>query len=173
MAGKTIDQTGAEVSGPGARTLVPADRQAVLEAAASLLALIPDAPDDDGSAILSRLLSAEGWEDLNSQGRLPNGKDVAGPELVVRDLVRRPTELEPDEDGTVIKLDYYLVVDSVTLGRGTELRWQTSAPALVFPLAKLYVWRKLPAVVQVKQSDKATRRGFRPLNLTVLSVNAD
>jgi len=173
MGGKTINPDGTEVTTSTAVTPVAADLAAVHAAAVALLALIPDAPDDDGSAIMARLLSATDWEEFNSQTKLPSGKEVTRRELVVRGLVKRPSELEAEPDGTGLRLDHYLVIDSVELGKGTELRWQTSAPALVIPLAKLYVWKKLPAVVRVDQAEKATRRGFRPLNLTVLSVNAD
>jgi hypothetical protein len=172
MGSKTVDEQGNEVATTRAVTPVPADRAAVEQAARALLALIPDAPEDDGSAIMARLLGATDWEQFNEQAKLPNGKDMARRELVVRGMVKRPSELEAEPDGTGLRLDHYLVVDSVTLGGGEEVRWQTSAPALVVPLAKLWVWKKLPAVVRVDVAEKATRRGFRPLNLTVLSVNS-
>ena len=171
MAGKTVDQTGREVPPAPPQGLVVADRAAVLEAATALLDLIPDAVDDDGSGIIARLLDAESWEDLNQDSKLPAGKDIHGRDLVVRGMVKRFSDIEPEDDDLGVRLPHYLVIDSVYSGKGTEVRWQTSAPGLVIPLCKLYVWGKLPATVHIHQADKPTKRGFRPLNLEVLSVN--
>jgi hypothetical protein len=172
VAKQVIDESGTEQ--PTARQVVPVayDRAAVETASRALLDLVPDAPDDDGSAILGRILDADNWEDLSTQSKLPAGKDLVGRELQVLSIVKRVSELEPEDDGTGLRLDHYLVVESIDTRHGEVIRWQTSAPALVLPLCKLHSWGKLPAVVKIQQSDKPTRRGFRPLNLDIVSVYA-
>lgn len=171
MVRKTIDETGAEVAPAPPGTLAVADKAAVLEAARALLDLVPDATDDDGTGIIARLLEAEGWEDLNQLSKLPAGKDLVGVTMVIRAIAKRESDIEPEDDETGIRLDHYLVIDAVRSGLGTELRWQTSAPALVLPIAKLYVWGKFPATCTIRKAEKPTKRGFWPLNLEVQAVN--
>lgn len=171
MPRKIVDESGAELAPAAPGGLVAADRSAVVDAAIALMEMVPEAVDDDGTGIIANLLAAENWEDLNSQTKLPAGKELVGETLVLRAISRRVSELEDDDEGTGIKLPHYLIIDSVRSGLGTGVRWQTSSPGLVVPIVKLYVWGKFPATVRIDQSDKPTKKGFRPLNLNVLAVN--
>jgi hypothetical protein len=170
MAGRTINPDGSEVATTRPSSPVPADRATVVAQIKNLLDLVPDAPDDDGSAIMARLLSADTWEDLNAQGSLPSAKDLAPAQLRVTGIVKRLSDLEGEDDATGIRLDHYLVVDAVDVNTGEAVRWQSSAPGVVLPLAKLHVWGKLPAVVRLYKAEKKTRRGFTPINLEVQAV---
>ena len=167
MPRKVIDQTGAEVATTGPATLVPANRADVERAARELVTMIPEMPEGDGAGILAAILNATTVDELSRQSKLPAGKDLVGVEMKIYDVHRMPSDLEGEDDGTGIRLDDYVIVDALTGRDGTELRWQTSAPGLVLPIAKLYVWGKLPAVIRIQQADKPTKRGFRPLNVAV------
>lgn len=171
MPRKIVDESGTELAPAAPGGLIAADKAAVLDMAVSLMEMIPEAVDDDGTGIIANLLAAEGWEDLNTQAKLPAGKDLVGETLVLRAVSRRVSEIEDDEEGNGFSLPHYLIIDSVRSGLATEVRWQTSSPGLVVPICKLYVWGKFPATVRIDQSDKPTKRGFRPLNLNVLAVN--
>ena len=171
MRNKIIDETGAEVDTTKPTNPVPADRGAVLLAARELMALVPDAPEDDGSGILGRILAADDWEDLNSQTSLPNAKDVANRTLRYTGVVKRESDLETEDDGSGLRLDHYLVVDAVDIHNGEVVRFQTSAASVTLAIAKMVAFGKVPFVGTIRPVDKPTRRGFRPLNLTVEAVS--
>lgn len=170
MTRKIIDESGAEVVPARAGEPVVWTRSQVEVAASALLESIPDMVDDDGSGIYGRLLDAQDWEDLNSESKLPAGKDLVGKRLRVGAIGKRPSDMVAEDGDPGFRLDFYLVIDSVDTATGEMIRWQTSAPGLVLPLAKLHQFGKLPAIVYITQAEKPTKRGFRPINLTVLAV---
>jgi hypothetical protein len=170
VARKTVDESGAELAQANAGPTGVADPAAIFDAAVALIEDIPEAPDGDGLGIIGALLDADDWEDLNRDAHLPNGKDVAGQRLRVSSLARRLSDLGADDGTGGVRLPHYLVIDSVNIDTGEVVRWQTSAPALVVPLAKLHRWGRLPAIVQVNRADKPTKAGFYPLNLHVHAV---
>lgn len=170
MTRKIIDQQGNSTLPARAGDPRELDLAAVTDMAIAMGDSVPEAVSDDGAGIIGNLIGAGSWEDLNTISKLPNGKDMTGRRIIVQAIARRPSELQADDDATGVKLPYYLVVDAVDERTGESVRWQTSAPALVVPLIKLHGWGKFPALVEVRQSDKATARGFRPLNLFVHAV---
>lgn len=173
MAGKTIDQAGNAVVPARAGALQTYTLDQVTDMAIALLDQVPDAVDDDGAGIIARLIEANTWEELNQESKLPAGKDLAGVMMSVQAIAKRPSDINTeDEEGSGIKLPYYLMIDAIRVGHGTELRWQTSAPGLVVPLIRLYLWGKFPAGVEIVRADKATKRGFFPVSLRVHTVNA-
>lgn len=171
MASKIVDESGAEVANRPRGNLVPVDMGAVITAAEALLNMIPDMPESDGSGIFAAILNAESWEDLSRQGSLPNGKDMIGVEQTIRDVFKMPSDLAPSEDGGGLKLSHFLIIDATTQKDHKPIRWQTSAGGLVLPITKLYTWGKLPAAVTVTTPEDTTRRGYKPLNLTVRAVS--
>ena len=170
MAKTTVDESGAEVAAQPRGNLVPADRAAIQQAALALIQMIPDMPESDGAGILADILNAESPDDLNRGTKLPSGPDLAPCQLVITDVHKMPSDLAGDDDDTGVRLGHYLIIESTSGPYREPIRWQTSAPGLVLPIAKLYAWGKLPALVEIKESDKPTRRGFRPLNLTVVKA---
>lgn len=169
---KIVDESGAEVATTRPGNPVPADRAAVLTAARQLMDLVPDAPDDDGAGILARIIGAESWEDLNAENTLPNAQDMVRRQLRYTGVVKRPSDLASEDDGTGIKLDHYLVCDAVDINNGEVVRFQTSAASVALVIAKMVAFGKVPFVGTILAADKPTRRGYRPLNLTVESVHA-
>lgn len=127
---------------------------------APVLESIPWDADDNGEGILSRMLNAEKWEDLNATGKLPAFRDLAPCRLKVESISKR----ESDIGG---KMPVYLMVDCVNLATGEKLRAQTSAGQPFLAMAMLHHLGNLPAVIEVKFADKVTRSGFKPLNVTV------
>lgn len=170
MRGNIVDGSGREVEATPRGNPVPADRGAVLTAARALMDLVPDAPEDDGSGILARIIGAENWEELNSENTLPNAKDMAGRQLRYTAVYKRLSDLETEDDGTGLKLDHYLVCDAVDVNKGEMVRFQTSAGSVALAIAKMVAFGKVPFIGTIKQSEKTTRRGFRPLNLTIDGV---
>lgn len=133
---------------------------ALLAQFAPVLESIPWDVDDNGEGMLSRMLSAEKWEDLNVVSKLPAFRDLAPCRLKVEAIAKR----ESDIGG---KIPVYLMVDCINLDTGERLRAQTSAGQPFLAMAMLHHLGNLPAVIEVRFSDKVTRSGFKPLNVTV------
>lgn len=170
MNKQTVTETGEVVEYGPRGTVVPADLAAVTEAAQALLGMIPDLPESDGSGIIADLINAESWEDLNRGGHLPAGRDLAGVDLIITDVHKRVTDIEADEDDYRVRLTHYLIMESLTSVDRKPIRWQTSAPGLVVPIAKLYSWGKLPAHVTIVEAESKSNPRFKPLNLKVRAV---
>ena len=170
MAKQTVDESGAAVETAPRGNLVPADRAAVEQAALTLVRMIPDMPESDGAGILAEILNATTPEELNRSSKLPAGQDLGGTTMVITDVHKLPSDLDGDDDGTGVRLGYYLIVDATVGSWRKPLRWQTSAPGLALPVCQLYVWGKLPAEVTIRKADKPTKRGFYPMNLEIVKA---
>lgn len=169
---RTVDESGKAVQTKRAPQLVQANRADVQEAAEALIMQLPELPDSDGMGIYAAMLNAEDWEDLGVQSKLPAGKDLVGVEMKIVDVYRKISDLEDtEEDSTGVKLSHFLVIDALIENDTKDLRWQTSAAGLAFPITKLAVWGKLPAKITIQESDK-TRRGFKPLNVKIHYVTS-
>lgn len=126
--------------------------------------------DDDGYGMVQSILDADNWEDFASDSsKLPKAAEVSNRKLKVRELTRRESTIENGDDSG-LDLPWYLVIDSTDIETGDRVLWQTSAATVVAKLIRLYEMNKLPAVVETRLSDKTTKRGFRPVNLSVHSV---
>jgi hypothetical protein len=142
----------------------PISTEAILEQFGSMLMAIPLAEDDDGTGILLGILQANTPEDLNVGGKLPEAEDMLGKDLVIRSIERRESTLEDNEMG------YYLVVRGTEGPHQTPFVFGTGSKGITAALVKLYAHGWLPALCKVEQSPKETKKGFRPLNLRVVSV---
>lgn len=160
MARKTIDQTGAEVSGPTAEVAVVADHDVIMDQAKALIMGIPEAVDGDGSGLLSAILSANTLDELQEGQHLDSARDLAGRTIKVTELSRRESDLDSE-------LGWYVIVRGVDLETNRPVQFSTSALGVVLPLAKLHSWGSLPAIVKITEADRPTKAGYRPLNLTV------
>lgn len=126
--------------------------------------------DDDGFGMVQTILDATDWEDFaHDSSKLPKASEVANTKLRVREITRRESTIENGDDSG-LDLPWYLVIDSTDIETGNRVLWQTSAATVVAKLIKLHNMGKLPAVVETRLADKVTKRGFRPVNLSVHSV---
>lgn len=156
--------TTATQKGDTSTDVQPISTEALMEQFGSMFMAIPLAEDDDGTGILLNILQANRPEDLNVGGELPEAEDMIGQDLVVRSIERRESTRDDNE------LGYYLVV------RGTEgthhkpFVFGTGSKGITAALVKLYAHGWLPALCKVEKSAKATKGGFYPLNLKIVSV---
>lgn len=125
--------------------------------------------DSDGLSIIGDILGANTLADLQTelQSKLPKAEEVAGRQLKVNDLVRQMSTIDASENESAIQLPWYIMVDSTDTATGERVLWQTSAGSVTAKLARLYNLELLPAVVEVRKAEKATRKGFWPMNLIV------
>jgi hypothetical protein len=131
---------------------------------------VPFADDGDGYGMVSAILDADNWQDFASDSStLPKASAVAGRDLRVREIVRRESDIEDGSDSG-LDLPWYIVIDSTDVNTGDQVMWQTSAATVITKLVKLHSMGKLPAVVRTSEAAKKTKRGFTPVNLSVLSV---
>lgn len=122
---------------------------------------IPEADDEDaGMQIVGRILDASSPDQLNALGELPSGEDVAGRTLVVHGLQRRPSSFDSG-------LGVYLVIDAADADTGESVRFGCGSTTVVAVLAKAHHEGWLPITVRITVADKATKAGFRPLNIAV------
>ena len=145
----------------------PVSSQAILEQYGQMLLAVPMADDDDGSGIIAGILQANRPEDLNQQSQLPKAEDYLGTMIKVERIERRESSLEDNTMG------YYLVVRGVTADQHqAPVVFGTGSVGITAVLVKLWAHGWLPAVVEVRRSDKETKAGRRPLNLYVHGANA-
>jgi len=148
----------------GPAEVQPVSRQAILEQYGAMLMAVPLAEDDDGSGIIADILQANRPEDLNTNNELPAAEDFIGKTLVIRSIERRQSTLEDNE------LGYYLIVRGTEGSHQAPFVFGTGSTGIVAVLVKLYAHGWLPAAVEVRKADKATKAGRYPLSLHVLSV---
>lgn len=138
--------------------------EALLAQFKPILDSIPWDEDDDGTGILTRMLEAQTWEDLNVLGNLPSLESLSPCRLKVLKIAKRESDLGG-------RMPVYLLVDAVNPDSGEMVKFNTSAGQPFLAMAMLHHMGNLPALIEVKPSDKPTRRGYRPLNLTVLAAD--
>jgi hypothetical protein len=143
------------------------DRVAFEESALALLEAIPEAGENDDIAIYAQLLAAESVEDFEVGGHLPAGRDLVGRRLKVEALSRRVSDIEDPDADAKFRLPFYVIPESVDVDSGEAVRWQTSSPGLVIPLAKLHMWGQLPAVVRIVETGKEKAGRSRALGLVI------
>lgn len=129
-----------------------------------VLEAIPWDVDDGGEGMLSRMLEAETWEDLNVNSKLPAFRDLAPCRLKVLRISKRESDIAG-------KVPVYLMVDYEDPDKGTSGRAQTSAGQPFLAMAMLHHMGNLPAMIELTFADKLTRSGFKPLNIKVLAAD--
>lgn len=141
---------------------IPVSRAAQIEEYGRMILAVPEAEDDDGFGIIAGVLEAGSWEDLNTGGGLPEAEDFEGKRMVIRSITRRESTVEGAES------PWYFVVDADS-GQPdfASMRFATSSRTIMAQLVKCHVHGWFPIVATVVKSDKATRKGFRPLSLRI------
>ena len=131
---------------------------------------IPEAVDGDGAGMVADILNAESVDQLVGETEFPSAKDIAEryPNQMFRlepNLVRRESTIESETD---YKMPFYIIA-SLRSQNGETIRFNTSAATVLAKVLKLHQFNALPAVVSFSLAD-ATKKGFRPVNMTVHSV---
>jgi hypothetical protein len=137
--------------------------EAILAQFHQMLALVPDAEDDDGTGIILDILQATSWEGVNTEGSMPDAEKMLHKEVKVLQISKRESTIEESDTG------FYLVVDYVD-GNGEPGKFQTSSRTITAQLVRLWMLDAFPALVKVCKGDKPTRRGFWPLSLQVIAA---
>lgn len=161
--------TEGEIVEPGTDVAVPAEaetEQYSAEVIEHVRRLIADIPGDDGTGaerIITQLLAAKTFDDLNEPWESTSGKKLAGMRLRIRGLSQRPSTFE----GPV---GIFLVVDAADVKTGEQMTFTSSAMAVIVQLAVARDLGMLPMIAEVVVAERPTARGFYPYHLKVLAV---
>ena len=148
-----------------ARTEVaPVVSDQTLQIFAAMAAGIPEADDSEAyESIVSQLLGAAGVDDLNAPWETEAADRLAGHQLVVQELTRRPSDYAGG-------LGMYLVAKGADQANGERFTWTTGSIAIVAQLARAYFLGGLPMIVQVIVGDPSPRTGRKPQHLRIVAL---
>ena len=152
-------QAGAEVA--------PVVSDQTLQVFASMAAGIPEADDSEAyESIVSQLLNAAGVDDLNAPWDTEAADKLAGHQLIIKELTRRPSDF-------IGGLGMYLVARGVDQASGERFTWTTGSIAIVAQLARAYFLGGLPIVAQVVVGDANPRTGRKPQHLQIVALGGN
>lgn len=114
--------------------------------------------DDDAiqTDILERMLAAKSWEELTTPQVVEHAKDHLNKPLT---FVGARLAKSTVENGSGV----YMLIDAVDGGKPILLSCGSSNVMTILAIALARDW--LPADGLIKQSEKATKSGYKPLNL--------
>lgn len=151
-----VDQAGTEV--------VPVISDQTMQVFASMAAGIPEADDSEAyESIVSQLLMAAGVDDLNAPWDTEAADRLAGHQLRIDQLTRRPSDF-------IGGLGMYLVAKGVDQASGERFTWTTGSIAIVAQLARAYFLGGLPIIAQVIVGDANPRTGRKPQHLQIVAL---
>ena len=163
MTSKAMATQESEDAGGAAAPVVPIGSPAILAAFTDLVTTIPEAPEDDGMGMILRILNVETWDELQESGKLPSSLDLAGRDVTVTGVFRKPSD-NPTATG------FYLLCDAVDKRTGEAWKFTAGGAQTVATLAKLHQLGAFPAVVHFETV--ATRSGQTAVNALVKAASS-
>lgn len=147
--------------------VAPVISDQTLQIFASMAAGIPEADDSEAyESIVSQLLGAAGVDDLNAPWETEAADRLAGHQLQIKELTRRPSDY-------IGGLGMYLVAKGVDQANGERFVWTTGSIAIVAQLARAYFLGGLPIIVQVIVGDANPRTGRKPQHLQIVALGGN
>lgn len=150
--------------GQAGTEVAPVISDQTMQIFASMAAGIPEADDSEAyESIVSQLLGAAGVDDLNAPWDTEAADRLAGHQLVIQELTRRPSDF-------IGGLGMYLVAKGVDQANGERFTWPTGSIAIVAQLARAYFLGGVPIVAQVVVGDANPRTGRKPQHLQIVAL---
>jgi hypothetical protein len=131
--------------------VAPLSADNALDVFTQMLAMVPDAPESDGSEILARIMESDDIDDAGAQTSLPAAKDLVGKRFLVHGITKNAA------DEGMEGLPFYVIVDATDKRTGEVVRWQTSAKNITAWLVKLHLGNAFPADIEITSAK--TRSG--------------
>lgn len=148
-----------DTSEPGTEVAVTQPLSAELvQQFAQMAMLIPSETTDAMESIVSAILNAPTWRELDDPWQSRGAEKVEGKRLRIDDITRRPSDYR---DG----LSIFLVVHCTDVTNGEKVVWTTSSTGIVAQLVRAYAAGWLPVLAQVVIAKRATESGYRPHHL--------
>lgn len=125
-------------------------------------------PADDGNAtedILNQILTAETWDQLDAPWEVSPIDDVLGKQLRIVSAKRLPSTFAGG-------LGVFLVLGLRDIVTGKEYVKTTGSVSVVAQVARAYALQCTDVIVEWKRADRASKNGYFPQHLKVLSATA-
>lgn len=159
MAGKTeVARTSVDEQQSADVALI--NSEALLQQFGEMAVLIPS---EDGSGvenILTQILSAESWEQLDEPWQSTDVDDILGKRLTLIRAIRRPSTFAGG-------LGQFVVCFMQDKKSGKEIVKATGSVSIVAQVARAYALNCLPLEIEWCRAVKPTERGFYPQHLQV------
>lgn len=136
------------------------NNEALLRQFGEMAVLIPREDGNGTENILSQILSATSWEQLDEPWQSTDVDDILGRRLTLLRAVRRPSSFKGG-------LGQFVVVFMQDKKTGKEVVKATGAIAIVGQIARAYALNCLPLEIEWCRAERATENGYYPQHLAV------
>ncbi len=133
---------------------------------AQMAMAVPDAEGSGSERILLAILGAKSWDELDDPWDSTKTDTLIGHNLVVREILRRPSSFA---DG----LGIFLVVKGTDLDEDEDVTFTTGSISVVAQLVKAYLLGAFPLYVVLRQSERPTERGYYPHHLEITASGGE
>lgn len=133
---------------------------------ANMVTMIPEAEGDAYDAILTSLLGATSWDQLDDPWDSSKTEALIGVEQKITAITRRPSTYKGG-------LGMFLVVHAEDMRNGKPLVWSTGSVAMVGQLVRAYAAGWLPLYAEIIIAANPTSRGYYPQHLQINGCGAD
>lgn len=127
----------------------------------AMLEFVPEPDDDAAARIVMQIMGATGVEDLDKPWDVEGMRDYEGTAMVVHGITKMPSDYNTG-------LGVYLVCRVSQPGIGEEFVLTTGSVSIVAQLVKAYQLDAFPLEVVPRESEKPTRKGYRPMHLEMV-----
>lgn len=138
---------------------------ALLEQFAEMALMIPSDSGDGIENILTQILSAQSWDELDSPWETSPVEDILDKPMRITGAKRMPSTFAGG-------LGVFLVVFLRDIKSGQEYVKTTGSVSVVAQIARAYAMGLQDVIVEWKRAPRASKNGFFPQHLKVLSATA-
>lgn len=131
------------------------------EAFLMMLAEVPEPDDDAAARIVMEIMGAQSIEDLDKPWDVEGMRDYDGTVLQVQSITKMPSDYQTG-------LGCYLVCRCSQPGLGEVFTLTTGSVNIVAQLVRAHTLNAFPLEVIPRQSEKPTRKGYRPMHLELV-----
>lgn len=136
------------------------NNEALLRQFGEMAVLIPREDGNGTENILSQILSATSWEELDEPWQSTDVDDILGRRLTLIRAIRRPSSFKGG-------LGQFVVVFMQDKKTGKEVVKATGAIAIVGQIARAYALNCLPLEIEWCKAERPTENGYYPQHLAV------
>lgn len=158
MTGKTVARKAEENEG-----IVLSEN--TLKMFANMVTMIPEAEGSAYDAILTSLLNAESWDQLDDPWDTSKTEMLIGVEQKITAITRRPSTYKGG-------LGMFLVVHAEDMRTNKPLVWTTGSVAMVGQLVRAYARGWMPLYAEIIIAANPTQNGYYPQHLQINGCGA-
>lgn len=136
--------------------------QKTIDMFANMLTALEEYDAGGGDSILQQIMAAETVDDYN--------KPFSGDRAMRNNIAYRVERVRYARSEFAAGLPFYAVVDGVDTTTGEAGQWVTGATSVVAALVRASFTGQLPCTGEARESAKATKSGYTPVNWIMLSV---